>query len=905
MKKSFFLVTLFLIYTSLFSNTIKIDSLNLRLNTADSIKKIELLIELSLEYVVIDTLKSLEFSNQALELSDQIRKHKAQAIGNSGYIYYLIGNHETSLKLLLKALTQLDLENDLKIRADILKNIGFVYTEFHNYNRSLEYFNKALNIYLELELKTDISIIYYSIGNIYGSQDKYEKALQYFHKSLSLDEELGDKEGMAILYYNIGEKYELLAEYVKALESYFDCLKVYEKLADRDGISDSYNAIGNIFQTLGDFDVALEYYNKYLEIQKEIEDKSRISIAYNNIGIIYDDNKDFDKALEYYFNALEIDEELNDKEGIATITNNLGLVYYQLKDYDKALEYYQQSLSLSKELNDIWAIANTSNNIAELYLDLTQYAESFSYVDKGFEYAESIEVKDVILESFHIYSKLYSKTNNYQRAFEYFKKYTDLKDTLFTTSIRKVAEIQMIHETEKKEKEIELLLKNNMIYKLEIEKHKLERWIVYLSLIIVLALIFITYYFYNMKKKANQILEKLVKKRTKELQIKIIERKSIEKSLRKSEEKYRTLVETIDEGVGNVDENENFTFVNKAAANIFGCSKEELVGKNFKKFTSKEEFNKILIQTSIRKQRKSSNYELSIQRKDGAMRVIYVTTTAIIRSDGKYRGAFGIFHDITDQKKMEKQLLRSERLAGVGELATGIAHEIRNPLGTISAVSQLYISKYKLDKEQKELFEIILRNCEDTDKVIRELIDFTNPHEISLELKDICKVIDNFLKHLYAVSVIHKVNLIKNCPKKLPQILIDEKWLESALSNCFTNALDSMPDGGDLTVTVFPDHKNNEIIVTLLDTGVGISKENLDKIFDPFFTTKQDGIGLGLFLVHQIITAHNGRLNIESEAGKDTKVIIRLPIPRESREKKRIEPQTNTDKHRQKKVSFK
>ncbi|MCK4339137.1 MAG: tetratricopeptide repeat protein [Candidatus Cloacimonetes bacterium] len=1008
MRKILLFIIIFLINTSLFSNTTKIDSLNLRLKTAESIEKIELLIELSLEYVEIDTVKSLEFSNQALELSNKLGKHKAQAIGNSGYIYYLIGNHETSLNLLLNALTQLDLEHDFNVRANILKNIGFVYTEFKKYNRSLEYFNKALNIYLKLEHKADISKIYYAIGDMYYLLNKYKKALEYFHKSLSLDEELGDKEGMAILYYNIGDNYELLAEYVKALESYLNCLKIYEELADQEGVADSYNVIGNIFQALGDFDIALEYYNKYLEIQKKIDDKYGISIAYNNIGTVYDDNKDYDKALEYYYKAFKIDEELNDKEGIAAVTNNLGVVYYKLKEYDKALEYYQQSLSLSKELNDIWAFANTSNNIAELYLDSAQYTKSFSYVDQGFEYAENIEVKDLILESFHIYSKLYSKTNNYQKAFEYFKRYTDLKDTLFTTSIRKVAEIQRIHETEKKEKEIELLQKDNMIYKLEIEKHKLERWLLYLGLIIILASVFIIYYFYNMKKKANQLLEKLVEKRTKELQIEIIERKFIEKSLRKSEEKYRTLVETIDEGVGNVDENENFTFVNKAAANIFGYSKEELIGKNLREFTSKEEFQKILSQTSLRKQRKSSNYELSIKRKDGAMRVIYVTTTPIIRDDKKYHGSFGIFHDITERKQaeealreseekyrlvtdnitdivsmcdknaafvyispscqtilgydpesliglpvytlvhpddlsyiktiiqekterledasaifrmrhkdghilwfetggrllldsegklqgavfntrditrrkeMESHLLRSERLAGVGELAAGIAHEIRNPLGNISAAAQFCLSKYKADKQLKQYLEIILRNSEDADKVIKELIDFANPREISIKLEDIGKVIDSVIKHLHAVSIAHKVQIIKKFSKKLKRILLDEKWLEMVFSNFIINALEAMPDGGNLTITAQSEPKDNEIVVTFSDTGIGITKENLVKIFDPFFTTKKDGIGLGLCLAHQIIEAHNGKIHIESEIGKGTKVVVRLPIPRQS-----------------------
>ena len=507
MKKIVLFVMVLLIPVLIFSVNSKIDSLHKELRkTVATTERIDLLIELSVEYVEIDTAKSLEFSNMALVLSDKLGKHKAQAIGNSGYIYYIIGDYEISLRLLLKALIQLDLENNLNVRADILKNIGFVYEELKKYDRSLEYFNKALNIYLELKLKSDVSEVYYSIGSIYNLQNKSEMALEYFHKSFLIDKELNNKNGMATLCYVIGSEHELLSEYVKALESYFDCLKLYEELADQEGIGDSYNVIGNIFQTMGDFDIALEYYKKNLEIQKQLNNKYGISVAYNNIGIIHDDKEEYDKALEYYFRSLEIDEELNDTRGIAYITNNLGIVYNELKEYKKSLKYYQQSLSLSKELNDVRSIANTSNNIAELYLDLNQYAKSFVYVNKGIEFAESIQAKDVILESFYIYSELYSKKQNYKKAFNYFKKYTNLKDSLFTTSIMRVAEIQRNNETEKKEKENELLRKDNKIKDLQIETQKNQRTSMFIIILLVFFFFLFIYLRYQEKKKENHLI---------------------------------------------------------------------------------------------------------------------------------------------------------------------------------------------------------------------------------------------------------------------------------------------------------------------------------------------------------------------------------------------------------------
>jgi PAS domain S-box-containing protein len=174
-------------------------------------------------------------------------------------------------------------------------------------------------------------------------------------------------------------------------------------------------------------------------------------------------------------------------------------------------------------------------------------------------------------------------------------------------------------------------------------------------------------------KKDDEI--KRLKKHIKELEKAEAERKQAEKALKKSEKQYRSLVETIEEGVGNVDEKENFTLVNQAAADIFGYTKKEMIGKNLKEFTSLKMFQQILKQTSIRKKGESSSYEISILRKNGEERIVTVTATPIINKNGEHQGAFGIFHDITERKKAEQKLYESkERFRKIYEhMAVGIA----------------------------------------------------------------------------------------------------------------------------------------------------------------------------------------------------------------------------------------
>jgi len=237
--------------------------------------------------------------------------------------------------------------------------------------------------------------------------------------------------------------------------------------------------------------------------------------------------------------------------------------------------------------------------------------------------------------------------------------------------------------------------------------------------------------------------------------------------------------------------------------------------------------------------------------------------------------------DITERKEMQKQLLRSERLAGIGELAAGIAHEIRNPLGNISSSAQLCLNKFKLNDDLKQFLEIILRNSRNANKIIKELLDFANPRSISLKSGNINEIITDVIKLASPRCLESKVKIEIDKDNEIPEIMMDRKWLEQAFLNFILNAKDSMSNGGFLHVKTLSDPEKKEIKIIFSDTGEGISKENMKKIFDPFFTTKDNGVGLGLSLVHQIISAHNGMINVNSTIGKGTRFQIMLPVDSE------------------------
>jgi signal transduction histidine kinase len=234
--------------------------------------------------------------------------------------------------------------------------------------------------------------------------------------------------------------------------------------------------------------------------------------------------------------------------------------------------------------------------------------------------------------------------------------------------------------------------------------------------------------------------------------------------------------------------------------------------------------------------------------------------------------------DVTHVVELEGQLLRSERLAGIVELATGLAHEIRNAVGTINAAAQLCLDKYELDKQISRYLNVILRSSWRINKVIKELVNLAKPHEAAFKLSHFDKIINSVCALVNARCLNQNVRLIKKLSRRLPQIFLDEKSLKEAFLNLILNAVEAMPSGGKLAITAYYDHNAEEIVTTFCDSGCGIPEDNLSRIFCPFFTTKKEGTGLGLFLTRQVIELHKGKIHIESKPDYGTEVTVRLLV---------------------------
>lgn len=222
----------------------------------------------------------------------------------------------------------------------------------------------------------------------------------------------------------------------------------------------------------------------------------------------------------------------------------------------------------------------------------------------------------------------------------------------------------------------------------------------------------------------------------------------------------------------------------------------------------------------------------------------------------------------------EKQIRQTSKLASIGELASGIAHEIRNPLAGIGAAVEVLAENNNGNSngQYSEVTAEIRRQIKRLNTTLRDLLDFARQREPEVALCGLCDLLKPMIALVRPDAQKQHIAIVEQWAPDLPPICVDESQIQQALLNVLLNAIQAMPDGGTLTITALP--IGNNIRVTVSDTGVGIPQENLQKIFSPFFTTKHRGTGLGLAITRTIIEKHNGIINVTSEPGRGTTFVL-------------------------------
>jgi len=272
-------------------------------------------------------------------------------------------------------------------------------------------------------------------------------------------------------------------------------------------------------------------------------------------------------------------------------------------------------------------------------------------------------------------------------------------------------------------------------------------------------------------------------------------------------------------------------------------------------------------------------FEGYITKQDGTKAMLGFTASLLKDDAEAVRGIILTFQDITRLIEMEEQIRRQERLATVGSLAAGIAHEIRNPLASLSGSIQMLQGELELNGDHKHLMDIVLRETDRLNTIITEFLNYARPRSNQMEQISLASLLEETIT-LFRNSREYRQDIVIICD--IPSSIIitgDAQRLKQVFWNLLINAAQAIPNGGSVTISAASGTGVDADMVTIQikDSGIGIDTEHLEHIFDPFFTTKPGGTGLGLAIVYRIIVDHNGTIDVKSEVGKGTAVSINMP----------------------------
>jgi PAS domain S-box-containing protein len=332
------------------------------------------------------------------------------------------------------------------------------------------------------------------------------------------------------------------------------------------------------------------------------------------------------------------------------------------------------------------------------------------------------------------------------------------------------------------------------------------------------------------------------------------------------------------------DLNGKMIYVNKAFENSSGYSKEELLGKNPKIFGSGKNSPKFWDKMwDTISSGKVWVGEVENQKKNGEAFFTQLLISPILDKDNKVSGYFGIHRDLTEKRTLERQLIHTQKMESIGTLAAGIAHEVGNPLASISALVQV-AQRVTADPFVNEKLGLVKSQVTRISKIIRDLVDFSRPSNYELELTDINKVVHEAVEitkvGTKAKDVIFETDLTKDVP--LLPLIADQ--IQQVFVNILLNSVDAIAEkkrsGKVDKISVKSECDGDEVTLTFSDTGPGIKEENITKVFEPFFTTKKEGkgTGLGLWVSYGIVKSFQGDIKIKSKPGTGTTFIIKLPI---------------------------
>jgi PAS domain S-box-containing protein len=355
----------------------------------------------------------------------------------------------------------------------------------------------------------------------------------------------------------------------------------------------------------------------------------------------------------------------------------------------------------------------------------------------------------------------------------------------------------------------------------------------------------------------------------------------LDSSLALYKNKHELILDSIAIGVLTINKKGELTFVNNALEEIFGFNIDDCLGKNLvylKQYCSDQpgEADYVTCTDLVIETLETGKIFSGQEKEYSCGKILKITTSPIRDKTGNITEVVALIQNITEQRQLERAVMHSEKLATVGTLAAGIAHEIRNPLTSVRGFIQL-LEPELANSPKREFLDIILGEIDRVNIFITNFLSSTKPSLPKQSLEDIAILLTEVQILMESEALLREIDLRFNCPAKMPCLHIDKDQIKQVLLNIIKNAFDAVGPQGRVEVTAQRQTSSSGIFLSVKDNGKGMDQQTLARIFDPFFTTKKTGTGLGMSVTYQIIRNHGGDIKVNSIPGTGSTFIISLP----------------------------
>lgn len=352
----------------------------------------------------------------------------------------------------------------------------------------------------------------------------------------------------------------------------------------------------------------------------------------------------------------------------------------------------------------------------------------------------------------------------------------------------------------------------------------------------------------------------------------------VKKTLNEMKVYTSKLLETMGNAVISVDNNGIIKTFNRKSEEIFGKRREEALNKDCQEVLNLNIEGECIFKKCLL-ERKNIDQEIILEEKELNKKILEVNTSFLTGELGEITGVVAEIRDVTEIKNLNEEIARNKRLAALGKLSAGIAHEIRNPLSSIRGLAQFVYNSFSKTDERKEDLNTIIQEVDRLNKLVVQVLDYAKVKELNLTYFSINNLVNKIVE-LFKQEIKNKqIRFYLELSPDISQIQADEDQIRQILMNIIINAIQAIPEKGEITIKTEKSLLRGESAIKFIieDSGVGIAEKDLNQIFDPFFSTKEQGSGLGLSIVYKLVEGHQGEIKVESKEGEGTKFIIFLP----------------------------